>query len=256
MRFLYLFSTFLLFLGCNTKEERTIERVVEKPTTYQGPIDSGGGNGIAGRPIESYHVSIPDQKLFQDLLMPIIQTLASLHPELAGDMYHVVLDRKWYFVPVELAKIPSQLIGAHSETDQLALQTYKEIWFDDVKFQAMDESAKTRILLHEMVMGVRLLQFQAKLDLCLGESVRELLKPHHNGDEQKTNESNYSNLRQACYETYGGLPGLSGQKPIVLGETDYTVIRDLTTLISDGLADAKAQELESLYKQLNRRLVP
>lgn len=254
MRFFYLFSTFLIFLGCNPKEERTIERVVEKPVTYQGPGDTGGGNGINGRPIESYHVSIVEEKIFQETLKPVIQSLALLHQELAADMYHVALDRKWYFVPVELAKIPSQLIGAHSETDQLALQTYKEIWFDAVKYKAMDDAAKIRILLHEMVMGVRLLQFQAKLGKCLAEATRELVKPFATAAEQAANEQNYHELRKSCYENYGGVPGISGQKPISLNDDDYAVIRDLTTLLADDLATAKTSELESLYKQLNRRL--
>ncbi len=256
MKLRHLFPTLFLLLGCSTKEEHTVEKLVEKPTTYQGPTDSGGGNGINGRPIESYNVTIWKEKLFQDFIMPIIQKITPLHKELAGDMYHVALDRKWYFIPVELDKIPSPLISAHSETDQLALQSYKELWLDDIKFKAMDEDSKVSLVVHELVMGVRLLQFQSRLEICLAVAARELVEPDQTDDQKAASERNYSNLRGNCYSNYGGAPVLIEQKPIVLSKEDYVEIRDLTTLILDALQVSSTEEIESHYKLLNRRPGP
>jgi hypothetical protein len=256
MKLRHLFPTLFLLLGCSVKEERTVEKLVEKPTTYNGPSDTGGGNGINGRPIESYAIALWREKLFQDLIMPMIRKITPLHKELAGDMYHVALDRKWYFVPVELAKIPSQLIGAHSETEQLALQSYKELWLDDIKFKEMDEDSKVSLIVHELVMGVRLLQYQSRLEICLAVAARELVEPDQTEDQRAASERNYSNLRGNCYSNYGGFPPSIEQKPIVLSKEDYVEIRELTVLIMDNLSNTSQVELESHYKLLNRRYGP
>jgi hypothetical protein len=122
----------------------------------------GGGNGINGKPIESYAQDITSLPEYKQYIQPILAKLDTKIPALANDMRYLERNKNAYFVPVELLKMPEWIIGVYFETDQLALQTESELWVDSILYNRMrNQKDKATLLLHEMVMGLILLEKNA-----------------------------------------------------------------------------------------------
>ena len=92
-------------------------------------------------------------------------------------MLHIAVARSWYMVPVTLNKLPSERIGVSFPTDQFAVQNLYEVWLDKNLFATMPAQDKATLLVHELVMGVRLLQYTDNLDQCLAKATADLFDP-------------------------------------------------------------------------------
>ena len=246
-KYLLLLVQCLFLAACTLKESHTVETIEKVPLPgHEGPTDSGGGSGVDGKPLESYIQNIREFSVFKSKIQQTLLKVGKVHSRLAGDLFHIAMQRNWYFVPVNLDQIPSELIGAHFATEQLALQNYDEVWFDSKIYDKMDDSARETILVHELVMGVRLLEFQNNLDRCFAEATEDLIKPEANVDH-------FNEARKKCLAENTSLPGWSGHKPMSLDQDDYSNIRNLTKILTQDISTMTTDDFEGIYKILKRR---
>jgi len=246
----------LAFLGltaCQGSKETVVEKhyvtgkdsqtglPVPPPSENFGGIDGGGGgNGLEGKPLESFRVDLTQQTAFKRVRENVIEKLSARFPKLAADLLHISEERAWYIIPAELRNIPAARIGVSFKTDQIALQKLKEIWINDLLFSKMAPHEQETLVLHELVMGVRLLQFANLLDQCL-VNIAAVKLNQESADKYKV-------ARRECFKKYrnaadvGDSIGLG--KDINLEDYDYETIRDITSILMTKVNTFDAQELE------------
>lgn len=237
------------------QRETTTEKIyVRDPKNggQLGGVDStGGGNGLNGKPLESYYVNIEQQRDYKEFIEPIVLQVVKKFPRLASDIISIATDRKWFLVPVALEKIPSVQIGVAFPVDQMALQSRSAVWIDDTIFAKMPTGEdRARLMLHELVMGVRLMQFQNGLNHCLSA-----IAIHRVPDYSK---EKYADLRRKCMKEFGGLDGTPGfgrgitapdiGAPFKLSDEDYENIRDLTIQLWTSKGDIDSLEIANWMK--------
>ncbi|WP_413290200.1 hypothetical protein [Bdellovibrio sp. HCB337] len=242
--------TLLGLTACQPVKEKVVEKhyvnengtgLPVPPSHNEGGIDGGGGgNGLDGKPLESFRVDLNQQAAYLRVKTQVIDKLVTRFPKLAADILHISEERAWYLIPTELRNLPAARIGVGFRTDQIALQKLKEVWINDLLFAKMEPRQQETLILHELIMGVRLLEFTNLLDQCLaGISSMRL----SNGDITK-----YKEARRACFKKYrnasdvGDSIGLG--KDIRLEDYDYETIRDITSTLMTKVDSFDAQELE------------
>lgn len=203
-----------------------------------GGGDLGGGNGILGKPLETYRVRIDRTEEFREFIQPVLQRVEGKLPLLALEMWHVVQRRAWYFVPVKLQTLPADLIAVGFPTEQLALQTHQSVWFDFAEFLKMDRRARAQLLLHEIVMGLKILNFASYGDQCEARRLRS------------------DNPLQCSYIDRVKLPAgfdefFRAQK-VELSRADYDAIRFITTELFDGKEPADNAGLVDLLAPVRK----
>lgn len=245
------FLTFILIsvslVGCTSPKESTHERVIERRVEVpfpeppegrpQGPSDGGGGAGVAGKPLESYRINVRDRNEFIKNIGPILKNLTKSFPRLAADLVHVVDSRTWYLIPGPLKKLPGAAMGLESfvDFDQLAFQNLNDIWIDSKPYKtSMDEMDQARLILHEMVVGVRLLEFADALDICLAEAKILNLR-------EETSEE-YRIARRKCFNSYPRLG--SSQPKLEIPEREYSSIRALVVELFENQGKVDPEEVK------------
>jgi hypothetical protein len=264
----YLWITSLIFLlvvGCQPRS-RTDQQTGSAPTArsplplplqqtietpQDGGIDAGGGNGVNGQPLESYRVNILTLPEYTENILPIIQNLQNKHEVLAANIIYILKHRSWYFIPVELKTLPSAKIGTYFNTEQVALQNMKEIWVNSDLYNAMKPATKAELLIHEIVMGIKLLSFTTGYNQCLAEACLELLPKN----ETAGGADSYLAKKRNCARkhTSSAIEEITGdftKKKIKLSEEDYANIRELTHMLSTELDLLNSEDLTS-WLQLN-----
>lgn len=138
------------------------------PPPAQGTVDSGGGNTYLGKPLESYiRKPIEDLSSYRSLIKPILDSLHENAPSIEPVFLSILTKKTWYFVPGELTTLPKEKIGSSVVTDQGALQDFKQVWVSQDIFDKMSEIDQAKLILHEVLMGFRLLRFDSAKNECL-----------------------------------------------------------------------------------------
>jgi hypothetical protein len=249
MKIFKFFILILLLAACQPKPEiihdstNTLTNDKAKPTDSQtashGTIAGGGGNGINDRPLESYKIEWASHIELEKNILEVIRNVAESSPKLAADLMHIKRHRIWYLVPIELDQIPGERIGVYFKTDQEAIQNYAEIWLSDLSFPKT-VADQTALILHELSLGVYVLENSGGLDHCLALAARSLVvaKP----------AISYMDARSECFEKFKDekLKIDVGQRRIDLSDNDYKSIRYLSTMLieSKGKLDSKNIETE------------
>lgn len=202
-----------------------------------GGSHTGGGNGVQGKTLDIFIIDISSKSEFKNILAPLISKLADKVPELASDLLHIARARKWYFVPVELNTLPASQIGVTFKTEQLAIHKKETIWVSTVRYDEMNEADKAALLLHEMVMGVRLLDLQEALDQCLAKTQIYFLK--NQPDE-------FQKSRKDCYNKHNN--PLDKGRELRLGDGEHDDIRNLTSMLLNQIDTIEAFELQGWIK--------
>ena len=142
----------------------------QDPFTGNGTITSGGGNTIDGRMTEMYQKSIETLPEYKRYVFPILRKLSKGQPDvLVAYLQWAAKTKVWYFVPRKLASLPADRIAmTFTSTEQLALHSEKEVFIDEPAYLAQNDHARAYLLLHELVMGAKLLmkkppEFQCKI---------------------------------------------------------------------------------------------
>jgi len=126
--------------------------------------DRGGGNAHEGRSIESYIQDPKNLKAYTDYIQPLRSRLSTggLDP-----LFENVLNRKtWYFIPEGLPSLNGNEIGVPVTSSQVALQNFSSVWVDQKEFLKLSTEDQANILLHEVLMGIKLLRFQSLKEQC------------------------------------------------------------------------------------------
>jgi hypothetical protein len=143
-----------------------------------GTVDGGGGgNKICGRPIEAFRKDLDELSEYKKYIDPIMQYFSSpaydgcnncqIHNFAMGaHISYAVLKKAWYFVPCSLEPLAKEKIGSVYETEQVALQTFDEIWFDQEKFNALNEKDRALMIFHEIIMSIKILNFDSSIKQC------------------------------------------------------------------------------------------
>lgn len=212
----------------------------------QGGIDSGGGNGIDGRLLESF-IQDPQADLgpTSTWVKSLLDRINKIYPPLAADFAHILHDRDWYFLPVKLKCLKAASIDVYVndvDLDQFALQNSKEIYFDDSLFKQATEDNRERVVLHEMVMGVMIMQFTDTYDHCMAQASEFLL----------TDKSKYNSASNKCSSTYQLASLFPINKGLVshirLSNDDYHAVRNLTSKLFKHPDQVTAPELQGILR--------
>lgn len=148
-------------LACIKDPQKTNSKVINAnqqntgQSTVEGPGHGGGGNGTNGRLYESYAVKVAELPAYKNIAE---KALMRIFDESKGEK--IVLDKHlqlktWYLVPNHLKPIDKEIIGVsqnEAATQQLAFQTEKEIWIDQIFFNQMTEADQATLIVHEMMM--------------------------------------------------------------------------------------------------------
>ncbi len=252
---LALIATSMMLIACQGQPNEVVREIVREPMQNsqqnQGGVDDGGGgNGVNGRPLESFAKRIAEIPAFSPHVLPIIQKINEIHPRFASDMIHIATNRTWYLIPVELNKLPSQVVGisiSDKDLQQLALQTLSHVWINSRFFENFPggDEDRARLLLHEIIMGIRLMKYQGSLDQCYSEIAGLALDSSRSADHRK--------LREACAQKYSleisensVIPGLG--RRIDLSKEDYDNIRQLVVILWQEKGDVSKVELDAWLK--------
>lgn len=248
--FLIMSSCFLL--ACQGENKETIREYVgtEHPHSQnQGGTDSGGGNGINGHNIEDYAVNIQKDESFREHVLPLILKIAETHPRFASDMIHITAERTWYKIPVALNTLEASQIGisfGDKQLQQFALQNLKSVWINTGHYNKFETNeSRARLLLHEILMGIRLMKLKNSLDNCYSEVA--ILKL----DEGQ--QDRYQKQRDSCSATYI----FSSSDPVLLKGVnskldltgdDYDNIRNLGVMLWAAKGEVSKVELDAYLK--------
>lgn len=193
----------------------------------RGTGDGGGGNTCEGRPIESYSFQIENSEAYKTYIQPRIKTLLENQTDISRLITSSIRDKKWYLLPCDLARLPDEKIGSAVQTEQAALQTFSEVWMSEKLFSAMSVRDQADLLLHEMLMGLRLLKLDSLKNQCRAFAPTDKLA--------YCDES--SNTRRG--------------RPLDLTPDDYGDIRKATIDILAQPNDWTSQDLEYLLAKHN-----
>jgi len=194
-----------LLTACVEKiETRVVEPAAQPvPSPMSGGGDSGGGNSYLGKPLESYIRKPMDLPAFKNTVQRILKEAI---PDIRSPMTYVLDAKVWYFVPGPLSALPANQIGSVVATDQAALQDFKQVWIDLDLFEKMSEADQGKLILHEVLMGFKLLKFESLRITCF--AVR----------------FNYPEFSTECQTQ----PNVQTGKPSDLTVLDYAEIRQMT----------------------------
>lgn len=235
-----------LFLNGCGENIHTVEIDPPKNDMKSGGGDGGGGNGTGNKGFEEYIVSAPQIINDNPVLSAIIVALGRAFLPLGADMLHVADIRVWYMIPKELEAISPIQLGTFSQSDQFAVQNNKEVFFNSKLYDAMDDSAKTGIFLHELLMGAQILQYVGALDLCLDVAARDLYTSSRPVYEEK---------KKRCYTECASNFTCRADEFIKVGKKltpeDYTKIRYLKDYLTKNYANLDGEYLQAWLKVNN-----
>ncbi len=158
-----------IFVGCKPRGQSPAHTPPASMT--QGTADSGGGNTFNGKPLESYIVDITLLPAFKNQVEPILEDLKYFSVGNYAFQF-LIKNKAWYFIPEDLTTLPKEKIGSAVHSEQAALQDFKQIWINSKIFDAMtSEEDQAKLILHELLMGLKLLKFDSARQECLGYSV-------------------------------------------------------------------------------------
>ena len=135
--------------------------------TAEGTITSGGGNTLDGKMTERYSQDIEKLPEYVHIIVPQLRKLSQQHADVfVAYLQWVATNKAWYFVPVKLPSLPKERIALAFQSDQLALHSDKEIFIDKDSYAAESEQERAFLLMHEMVMGAKLLMKKTPQQQC------------------------------------------------------------------------------------------
>ncbi len=243
-QFLILITLFITVQSCQQPKEIVRETVVVSDRSQQtgGTDQVGGGNGIDGIPLDAFIQDVQKNSGYKNKIEPLIQKLSISFPQLAADMYHLSHQRDWYFVPGKLESISQNILGTYAPTDQIALQDTNKIWIDKNQFNVMSEDNQAVLILHELIMGVRLMQHKHKQDQCIAKAA--ILLFSENGAEK------YSKEKTFCRNTYPMIEGTVNEKfdPKAI---NYDKIRRVVSILIQDEIDIS--EIKAIFKNYKIR---
>jgi hypothetical protein len=186
----------------------------------QGTFSGGGGNGINGRAIETYSVDIESLPEYKRVILPILRKMAAGRPDvLVTYLTWAVKNKAWYFVPVELEKLPKEKIQLSFQSDQLARHLENEVFIYAPAYSDRTINERAALLMHEMVMAAKLLMKKSPQAQC----------------EALTKASAIEECRDPKTLKFASTLSAIGDDDVhSLNGVDHAAVRTMTLFLTDG----------------------
>jgi len=172
-----------------------------------GGMEGGGGNLYEGRPLESYIGDVKKTTAFIQKVEPLLASLKKSGNSPVINLLTTSLRKSWFFIPGKLNTLPADRIGSAVPTEQVALQDFKEVWIDSKSFNTMGLDDQGKLILHEMLMGLRLLKLNSRYEQCLaiGASIADCDRnDKHALSPRDLQTSDYADIRSTVNEISQG----------------------------------------------------
>lgn len=192
----------------------------------QGTADSGGGNTFMGKPLESYKVSPKNLEAYKTFIAPWLESEAIKNTGIGNALASILSEKIWYMIPSELKQLSAEKIGSAVGTDQAALQDFKQIWLNSLIFEKMKLSDQAVLIVHELLMGLKLLKLDSKQAECLA-----FRRTYSDSDPHYCRVNISKEIRG---------------KPADLNQIDYAQIRSAAALIQERGLKINLKELEEI----------
>lgn len=137
---------------------------VQSTQPDRGTVDGGGGAGFKGKPLEAYFRDVSTLEEFKAVVDPVVKSVGRIHPEFERIFQYILKARRWHFLGAPIPSISKERQGAPVSIDQWAVQDAKEIWFSDKYAGGLEE--RGTILLHEILVGLKILRFLSAKEYC------------------------------------------------------------------------------------------
>jgi hypothetical protein len=194
---------------------------------------SGGGNGIDNLANEMYRKDIQTFPEYKHFIVPILRKMAQNKPDVFLMYLKWSVQKRWYFVPKELDELSKDKTQIPFKSDQLALQYDREIYLYAPGYSKAPELARATLLLHEMVMGARLLMKKSPEAQC----------------EELTSKDGLDLCKDDKFLKLAQPPNGTGDAAVLDG-LDHSSVRSMTTLLMDKDQDLSALNVFALRKRL------
>lgn len=172
----------------------------------RGTGDSGGGNSYKGKPLESYIQNPSGLPSVRANILPVQNALHENHQDLEKIFFTMLNQKAWYFVPGPLRGLPNDKIGSAVPTDQVALQDFDAVWVDADIFGKMSDDDQSKLVLHEVLMGLKLLRFDSYRHSCLALAPDRTLcdgaSDTKMGSPSDLTETDYAEIRSTVPEIF------------------------------------------------------
>lgn len=214
--FLAMAAAMIFTSACEHGDESKKPNLPEVPSAGTG--DSGGGNSLQGRPLEAYLKDPRSLPAYQEKLEPVLRNLATFET-MSPYLTSILVRKNWHFIPGPLALLPSERTGATIPTEQVALQDFDSVWIDIDLFSKMSAEDQARLLLHEVLLGIKLLKLESSSRICLfgldlnidGEGCRHLTTVRR-GRPADLTAVDHGDVRRAVISLMGLPSGASREK--------------------------------------------
>lgn len=218
--------------------------VVAAAPTAQGTVSGGGGNGCEGKAFEAYAQKITNFTEYRLYIQPILRRMIEQgNDPLASYLTWVAEEKVWYFIPCQLERLSKEQIGLAIDSDQLARHGEHGIYIygdkndenplvegapNTAKKHYFNQRLKARaaLLLHEMVMGARLLMKKSAKEQCktLARMEADLCANQELMAIAETAEIDPSQV-------------------MVMNADDHEAVRAMTAYLADRGADVSAEKV-------------
>ena len=234
----------LVTLACQKKSDINVHMpkthtptpMVQQQEPTQGTVDGGGCNGIHGLCLEAYQQDIVQFPEYQKYIQPILDRLHRKLPIFATNLEYIANKRSWYFIPEKLKNITSNKLEVAFATEQVALQGMFEIWIDKKMYKEMSLEKRAKLLLHEMLMGNKILEFHNFFEIC-------------NANSSNLMEIEYCSIQENIYKSNSAFAEIGKSKDkIKIEAQDYLAIREITNAL---LSNKEPQATDGLVSWLN-----
>lgn len=246
-------------------KSRANQQELSKPVQSQnqkveGTSDSGGGNGIDNKMLESYIINPTELEEVSDIVIPILMKTKRQEDGLIYKEIHSPLSeaeakteaeksvklffkiKTWYLAPVELKKLPKKALGiefAESSFQQIAIQTENEIWINAKLYSKMSSTEKAKLIMHEVVMAKYLAKFYSYEEFL--KMVQIITYDNKNSLEFLKNPES-----QKYFEKLYGF-----EQPRPLNGNDYNSIREATAFLFRYQEELNSKMWKQKLKSLN-----
>ncbi|MFZ4405265.1 MAG: hypothetical protein ACOYOK_14280 [Pseudobdellovibrionaceae bacterium] len=133
-----------------------------------GGADTGGGNGLNGVVLEGYQFNPRETTEYNTYLADINENLYKQSDTInLLKFYMYAHNKNWYLVPAKLDPISKPKLGLPFDAEQVGIQNKKEVFLQKETYEQASPIAKAKLILHEMVMGMKLFTFLSPKDQCL-----------------------------------------------------------------------------------------
>ena len=193
--------------------------------THLGTGDGAGGNGDTNKMYESYRRDPTRESAFQTFLLPMYLRFEQQEEDryknknkYRASELDWIKSKTWFFAPVDLPTLNKHVVGVQfikGTTQQLAIQTLDEVWFDSRAFDAMSPLEQADALQHEISVLRYMHNFLTRYEIC-----KEELKVIKRDDCEEKKFENY---------TPSEPPGSKFEKQ------DYRNVRGFTSYVMDHL---------------------